>query len=110
MSWSWCGASGASLFSSLLLAASSLGPKRSLHSPVNLAPDLEGRSLNALRQVMSLGFLEKDDHVIIVLSSMVDNDCGAYIGVYDIKKLLYDLENKVTNDLFKGGAAAQHDQ
>jgi hypothetical protein len=49
---------------------------------------------------MSMGFLEQDDHVIIVLSSMIDNDCGAYIGVYDIKRLLYDLEKGVVNDLF----------
>jgi hypothetical protein len=50
---------------------------------------------------MGLGLLELDDHVIIVLSSMVDNDCGAYIGVYDIQKLLYSLENKAGWDLFR---------
>lgn len=73
---------------------------RSQHNPVSLGNDLEMRSINALRKVMSMGFLEKDDHVIIVLSSMIDNDCGAYIGVYDIKRLLYDLEKGVVNDLF----------
>lgn len=74
-----------------------------------------------------MGLLDQDDHVIIALSSLVcrsrttalqwpedarcvvyllrlvqvDNDCGAYIGVYDIKTLMRALtQHRGENDLF----------
>ena len=49
---------------------------------------LEKRVIGAVRTGITEGYLSKDDHVVVVSSSMVVGDDGIFAGVYDVSSLI----------------------